>query len=55
VTAEREAQVWCPSCLEIKGEILRIPTGSDGVYQHRTNPDPLPKKCECGTTIERVR
>jgi hypothetical protein len=50
---EREAVVWCPKCREILGEVLRIPTGNEGVYTHKTNPDPLPKKCECGTVLER--
>jgi len=50
---ELEAKVWCPRCREEKGEILRIPTGSEGAYVHKTNPDPLPKTCACGTNLER--
>lgn len=48
-----EARIWCPKCRELKGEIQRIPTGREGVYTHRTVPDPMPKKCECGTVLER--
>lgn len=51
--SEREAVVWCPKCKEIKGEVLRIPTGNSGVYVNKPNPDPLPTKCECGTVLER--
>lgn len=53
MTAEREAVIWCPRCREIKGEVQRVPTGNAGVYTHRTNPDPLPKVCACGTVLER--
>ena len=53
MSVERECVVWCPSCMEIKGEIQRIPTGNQGVYTHRAVPDPMPKKCECGTVLER--
>jgi len=53
VSIEREAIVWCPKCGETKGEILRVPTGNQGVFTHKTNPDPLPKYCECGTVIVR--
>lgn len=52
---EREATIWCPKCREMKGEVLRIPTGREGVYTHKTEPDPLPKKCACGTALERLR
>jgi len=51
--SEREACIWCPRCREIKGEVFRIPTGHEGVVTHKTNPDPLPKKCECGAVLER--
>lgn len=53
MSEEREAIVWCPHCREIKGEIQRIPTGNAGVFVHRSIPNPLPKKCECGTVLER--
>jgi hypothetical protein len=53
VSAEREAVIWCPKCKELKGEVLRIPTGNEGVVTHRTNPDPMPKTCDCGTVLER--
>ena len=48
-----EAIIWCPKCGENKGEVLRVPADKPGVYQHQTNPDPLPKKCDCGTNLER--
>lgn len=50
---EREAVVWCPRCREDKGEIQRIPAWNEGVYVHKAVPDPLPKKCACGTNLER--
>jgi len=52
---EREAIIWCQHCKEIKGEIHRIPTGNEGVFIHKSNPDPLPKKCECGAVLERKK
>ena len=51
--SELESLIWCPRCKEIKGEVVRVPASSPGVYVHKTKPDPLPKKCECGTVLER--
>ena len=51
--SELETIIWCPKCRELKGEILRIPTGQENVFTHKSTPDPLPKKCECGTVLER--
>jgi hypothetical protein len=53
MSSEREAIVWCQKCRDIKGEIQRVPTGNRDVYTHKTVPDPLPKKCDCGTVLER--
>lgn len=53
LSGELESLIWCPRCKEIKGEVQRIPTGNSGVFIHRTKPDPMPKKCACGTNLER--
>lgn len=50
---ERESVIWCPKCREDRGEILRVPTENKNVFTHKTNPNPLPKKCACGTNLER--
>ena len=55
MSVELEATVWCPRCREVKGEIQRIPTGNQGVFVHKAVPDPMPKKCECGTVLERKK
>ncbi len=51
--SDLESVIWCPKCREDKGEVLRIPTGREGVFTHKTNPDPMPKKCDCGCVLER--
>ncbi len=50
---DRETVIWCARCREDKGEVLRIPTGNSGVFEHKTNPDPLPRTCDCGASLER--
>lgn len=57
MSAEREAVIWCPACREDRFEILRIPTGEQGVVEHKTNPANLTpaqrKFCVCGAVLER--
>lgn len=54
MTAEREAVIWCPQCREEKYEIVRIPTGNEGVFHHKSNPPGRNEKvCQCGTNLER--
>lgn len=52
---ETESVVWCPKCKVDKYEVLRVPTGNSGVFEHRTNPPEKSgvHKCECGTNLER--
>lgn len=53
---ERECVIWCPKCREEKFEIRRIPTGSEGVFVHKSYPEGRNEKvCECGTLLERKR
>ena len=55
MSAEIEAVIWCPSCRVSKFEILRVPTGNEGVYRHIAEPKERAgvKYCECGTPLER--
>lgn len=57
MSEEIECVVWCPHCGIDKYEVRRIPTGANGVYEHKAyRGDPLkepPKICECGTVLER--
>lgn len=55
MSLEREAVVWCPKCRENKFEVLRVPTGADGVHHHVTEPKERAgmKHCECGAILER--
>lgn len=49
-----EATIWCPVCKENRGEVLRIPTGMEGVFVNKPNPDPMPKKCvTCNAALVR--
>lgn len=52
---EREAVIWCPKCAVPKFEILRMPTGREGVFEHVAEPKERAgqKVCECGTQLER--
>jgi hypothetical protein len=50
----REAVIWCPRCLEPRYEIHRVPADNEGVWQHVNVPEgPKPKRCVCGTPLER--
>lgn len=53
MSIQREAIIWCPKCRENKGEVFRVPTGKPDVFEHSTNPDPMPKRCDCGAVLER--
>lgn len=54
MSAELEAIVWCPVCMEDRGEIRRVQTANEGVFVNETTPSPLPKRCSvCDTIIER--
>lgn len=55
MATEIEAVVWCPTCKVDKYDVLRVPTGNAGVYEHRTNPPGKGgvHKCECGANLER--
>lgn len=54
---EKEVTVWCPRCKVDKYDVYRIPTRSDGVYEHVTEPPNLSnyeaKYCLCGAALER--
>lgn len=51
---EVEAVIWCPKCEKPKYEIRRVPTGREGVHQHKSYPEGRDEKlCECGTRLER--
>lgn len=55
MATEIETVVWCPNCKVDKYDVLRVPTGNAGVYEHRTNPPEKSgvHKCECGANLER--
>lgn len=50
---ELEAVIWCPACRVDKGRAFRVPAANEGVFTHVTEPENLPKQCECGTNLER--
>jgi hypothetical protein len=52
---ELEAIIWCPKCAVAKYEVLREPTGNEGVFRNVTVPPEKTgvQKCECGANLER--
>ena len=49
-----EARIWCPRRKAEKYEIRRVPTGSEGIFTHKSYPEGRNEQyCECGTKLER--
>lgn len=55
MTKELEAEIHCPACHTLYGEIFRVQL-NETVWGHETVPSEVPKYCtRCDTVLERRR
>jgi hypothetical protein len=57
--ANIECISWCPKCKDDKFEVIRVPTGVEGIVQHERRPVKVPEPVsglhcdDCETLLER--